>query len=150
MLLFEYVWKLPLIFSAFWRSWTWLWLIKLLEKWARKTSLWHCFGQLALAGAVMKICPQKKRSGHSCTCECHGWSSSLCAYAFRISETEESNNFKLLSVISVVCKDLGPFSNDIVHLLCCLDGKQSPASATYHSFDLWAKEKPGEILKLLP
>lgn len=85
---------------------------------------------------VMKSCPQKKCSGHICTCECHIWSSSLCAYAFRINEPEESNNFKLLSGINIVYKDLDPFCNDNVHLLCCLDGKQSPASATYHSFNL--------------
>lgn len=152
MVFFGYVWKLPLIlrqtlsdlFSFL--KWTWLWLIKLLEKWARKHIYHTPLDNWQVL--VMKSCLQKECSGHSC--ECHVWSSSLCAYAFRIHETEESNNFKLLSEINVVCKDLGSFCNDNIHLLYCLDGKQSPASATYHSFNLWAKEKPGEILKLLP
>lgn len=65
---------------------------------------------------VMKSCPQKKCSGHICTCECHAWSSSLCAYAFRINESEENNNFKLLSVINIVCKDLGHF---VVTMFIC-------------------------------
>lgn len=85
---------------------------------------------------VIKSCPQNKCSGHHCACECHGWSSFLCAYIFRIKETEETSNSKLFSAISVVGKDLGPFYNDNVHLLCCLDGKQSPASITYYSLNL--------------